>query len=283
MPFAWSNGAEHLRRQGLHLRHAGDDRGAEVLPVVLHREAGPDRPGPRAPWSRASSSGKIGAFMSGPWHVGLLKEQGGAGFDDKFAVAPMPTAEVGHLVHRRQQPRGVQGRQEPRRRVEVHPVAEQARGAGQVVPDRSTDLPAVQSAWQDASLSGDPFLKVFGEQLKDAKSPPTFPTWEQVAAVFDTEVEKLAKSGEDPAAVSQDHAGEGHAASAPEADVTDRPRGDGEPTTAPAGAVAAPGRPAGDVRRAAAAAPGAHRVGVRRAVHRAVRGVHGACRCWRRW
>ena len=42
-----------------------------------------------------------------------------------------------------------------------------------------------------------------GQQLKDAKSPPTFPTWEQVAAVFDTEVEKLAKSGEDPAAVAK--------------------------------------------------------------------------------
>jgi multiple sugar transport system substrate-binding protein len=54
----------------------------------------------------------------------------------------------------------------------------------------ASDLPSVQSAWDDSSLSGDKFLSKFGEQLKDAKSPPAIPTWEQVAAVIDGEVEK---------------------------------------------------------------------------------------------
>ena len=40
----------------------------------------------------------------------------------------------------------------------------------------------------------------FVKALKDAKAPPSFPTWEQVAAVFDTEMEKVAKTGEDPGA-----------------------------------------------------------------------------------
>ena len=57
--------------------------------------------------------------------------------------------------------------------------------------------------WNDPTLSGDQLLSTFGTQLKDAKAPPAYPTWEQVAAVFDTEVEKLAKSGEDPAAVAK--------------------------------------------------------------------------------
>jgi multiple sugar transport system substrate-binding protein len=36
--------------------------------------------------------------------------------------------------------------------------------------------------------------------LKSAKAPPSFPTWEQVAAVLDTEVEKVANGKEAPAA-----------------------------------------------------------------------------------
>ena len=36
----------------------------------------------------------------------------------------------------------------------------------------------------------------FGQQLNDAKSPPTVSTWEQVASVIDGEVEKAAQGGE---------------------------------------------------------------------------------------
>jgi multiple sugar transport system substrate-binding protein len=62
-----------------------------------------------------------------------------------------------------------------------------------------SDLPAVQSAWTDPALAGDKILQVFGEQLKSAKAPPPYPTWEQVSAVLDTEVEKVCIGGEDPA------------------------------------------------------------------------------------
>jgi multiple sugar transport system substrate-binding protein len=61
-----------------------------------------------------------------------------------------------------------------------------------------SDLPAVQSAWNDPALASDPTLKVFGVQLKSAKAPPAYPTWNQVAATFDTEVEKVCVAGEDP-------------------------------------------------------------------------------------
>lgn len=46
-------------------------------------------------------------------------------------------------------------------------------------------LPSVQSAWDDEALSGDEKLAVFGEQLSDAKAPPSIATWEQVAAEID--------------------------------------------------------------------------------------------------
>ena len=48
-------------------------------------------------------------------------------------------------------------------------------------------------------LASDPLLPVFGKQLDDAKAPPAIVNWEQVAARFDTEVEKMTKAGQSPA------------------------------------------------------------------------------------
>ena len=42
-------------------------------------------------------------FFSGPWHMGLVNEAGGKGFDKKWAVAPMPTKADQHELRRRQQ------------------------------------------------------------------------------------------------------------------------------------------------------------------------------------
>jgi multiple sugar transport system substrate-binding protein len=64
----------------------------------------------------------------------------------------------------------------------------------------STDLPSVTKAWDDPTLKSDTKLATFGEQLKSAQAPPSFPSWEQVIAQFDSEVEKVTKTGADPAA-----------------------------------------------------------------------------------
>ena len=56
----------------------------------------------------------------------------------------------------------------------------------------------MQSSWSNAALTGDKTLQTFGEQLKSAKAPPSFPTWEQVSAVLDNETEKVVNGKEDP-------------------------------------------------------------------------------------
>jgi len=66
-----------------------------------------------------------------------------------------------------------------------------------------SDLPSVQAAWDDDTLAGDPRLKVFGDQLGKAKAPPAIPTWEQIAAGVDTELEKVAKGTESAAAAAK--------------------------------------------------------------------------------
>ena len=60
--------------------------------------------------------------------------------------------------------------------------------------------PSVESAWESGELADDPKLALFGEQLQDAQSPPAVPTWEQVAAVIDAQIEAVVVGGADPAA-----------------------------------------------------------------------------------
>ena len=59
--------------------------------------------------------------------------------------------------------------------------------------DEVGDLPAVQSAWDSGELADDPQLQVFGAQLEKASSPPAVPTWEEVASVIDSDIEKVTK------------------------------------------------------------------------------------------
>jgi multiple sugar transport system substrate-binding protein len=142
--------------------------------------------------------GQIGAFVSGPWHIGILKDAGGAGFEQKFDVALMPREQAGTSFvggsdlsvfkdskNRDSAWKFVQYLSKPEVQVKWYQTV--------------ADLPAVQAGWTDPSLSGDPFLSKFGEQLKDAKSPPAVPTWEQVAAVIDGEVEKATVGDTPPA------------------------------------------------------------------------------------
>ena len=66
---------------------------------------------------------------------------------------------------------------------------------------QSTDLPVRRSRrGRTRRCSADKKLAKFGKQLETAKAPPSFPTWEQVVAAFDTEMEKVTKPGADPAA-----------------------------------------------------------------------------------
>lgn len=203
MPFAWSNGANLADGSTFTL-----DSPQMTEALAYYQSFFKEKLSPPTDLSLQGAleqnfiNGSLAAFISGPWHVGLLTEQGGAGFKDKFAVAPMP---------RKQSATSFVGGSN----LAVFKDAKNRDGAWKFVSWLSrpevqikwykavSDLPAVQAAWSDQSLSGDPFLSTFGEQLKDAKSPPAIPTWEQVAAVIDGEVEKVAKSNEDPAAAAK--------------------------------------------------------------------------------
>jgi multiple sugar transport system substrate-binding protein len=70
-------------------------------------------------------------------------------------------------------------------------------------------LPAVQEAWESGELAEDEHLSLFGEQLEDAQAPPSIPTWEEVAAAIDDQIERAAVGGvppEEAAATMQSNA-----------------------------------------------------------------------------
>jgi len=147
---------------------------------------------------QAFINGEVGAFYSGPFHVSLLLDQGGEEFADKFAVTMVPGADSrtsftggGNLAvfedtdNRDAAWKLVRWLSQPETQISWYEI--------------STDLPSVQEAWDDPTFSEDPYLSVFGEQLQDSKAPPAIPTWAQVSAVIDQELEKTTRGETTPA------------------------------------------------------------------------------------
>jgi multiple sugar transport system substrate-binding protein len=198
MPFVWQNGGGITDDSG---QNFVLDQQANIDAYKYYQSYFTDKLSPTALDPGALESGfikgSIGAFVSGPWHIGILKDQGGDAFMNKVGIAPMPKEKAGTsfvgggdlVVFKNTQNRTaawkfVQYLSQPDVQVKWYETV--------------SDLPSVQSAWDDQSLSGDPFLKIFGEQLKDAKSPPPIPNWEQIATAIDTEAEKFCKGTETP-------------------------------------------------------------------------------------
>ncbi|TQM57184.1 sugar ABC transporter substrate-binding protein [Humibacillus xanthopallidus] len=202
MPFAWSNGADLTKDGG----KAYNFDSPQVLEATKYYQSFftdgiSDKAAPATPTTEPDfASGKVPMFISGPWMMSAVEKVGGAGFKDKYNVAPIPAGSAGSssfvggsnlAVFKNTQNRDtawkfVQWLADPKVQAKWYSL--------------STDLPSVKSAWQDPALAADKKLAVFGKQLETAKAPPSFSTWEQVVNQFDTELEKVTKTGSDPAA-----------------------------------------------------------------------------------
>jgi multiple sugar transport system substrate-binding protein len=198
LPFAWSNGASIADGSRYTFDTPQTVQALKYYQSFFTSKTAPNNLAQGA-LEPAFVKGEIGAFMSGPWHVGILNDAGGKDFAAKYAVVGMPTGKSSTSF--------IGGSN-----IAVFKDAKNRDGAWKFLSWLSqpevqvkwyqtvSDLPAVQKAWDDPTLANDKILQVFGTQLKSAKAPPAFPTWDQVAAVFDTEVEKVCVGGEDPAA-----------------------------------------------------------------------------------
>ena len=140
-------------------------------------------------------------FFSGPWHLGLIKEAGGAGFEDKWAIAPMPkkasaTSFVGGS-------NVVVFKQSKNKDAAWAFVKFLSDPATQTLWYKTvTDLPAVQSAWQDPAVAADANVKMFGDQLKDTKAQPASATWSELSSALNDILEKMTTGGIEPQAAA---------------------------------------------------------------------------------
>ncbi|MBA2769462.1 MAG: sugar ABC transporter substrate-binding protein [Sporichthyaceae bacterium] len=189
MPFAWQKGAELVEGDTFTFNTPPMQEALEYYASFFEEKISPTDLATGA-LETGFINGEIGAFVSGPWHMGILRDQGGAEFEDKWAVAPMPTEEAGTsftggsdwVVFKDSKNRDTAWKF-------VDFLSQDAQQ--QKLYELVGSLPAVQSTWESGELSTDPLLKSFGEQLQDAKSAPAVATWEQVAAPLDDAIEQV--------------------------------------------------------------------------------------------
>jgi multiple sugar transport system substrate-binding protein len=198
MPFVWQNGGEAATEEGFSFDSPEVVEALEFYQSFFKEGL----TSPSVPEGFAVEQGFIAGthpmFFSGPWHMSIIEEQGGAEMQGKWAVAPMPKKETGTSF--------VGGSD-----LVVFKDSENKDAAWKFVryllepPVQQkwfttvSALPSVESAWEGGELSTDENLALFGEQLKDAKSPPPIPKWEQIAVeAVNTEMEKVMSGDASP-------------------------------------------------------------------------------------
>ena len=188
MPFFWQAGGEIMGEDGTFTLD-GEPCVEALTYYDSYFEEGLTPPAAEdVPVEGRFANGEIAAFISGPWMMSIVED---AGTDPAtYAVAHQPTEEAGTsfvggsnmavLADADNKEAGwafLEYLSRPEVQVAWY--------------EEVSALPAVQSAWDDEALSGDEKLAAFGEQLADAKAPPSIATWEQIAAEIDGIIEQV--------------------------------------------------------------------------------------------
>jgi multiple sugar transport system substrate-binding protein len=194
LPFAWSNGASVTNDDGSEYTIDSPEmtEALEYYKTFFDEGLAPTRVLDPGELESGFAKGSYGAFVSGPWHTGLVEDAGVS--QDEYALAPLPGKDAapgtsfvggGDLAvmadsdNKESAWKLVKWLTEPETQQDFY--------------DAVGDLPAVKESWETGELADDPQLQVFGEQLENTLAPPAVPTWEQVASVVDSDVEKAVK------------------------------------------------------------------------------------------
>lgn len=196
MPFAWSNGAQLNNGDQWTFDTPQMAEAVKYYQSFFTEGISNKSPAQGETAEPSFVDGSQPMFISGPWMMSAVETVGGKGFADKYSVMPMPVKQTSAsfvggsnlAVFKNTQNRDsawklVQWLTQPEVQVKWYQM--------------STDLPSVTSAWQDPALQSDTKLATFGKQLETAVAPPSFPTWEQVAAKFDAQLEQVTKTDAD--------------------------------------------------------------------------------------
>jgi len=191
LPFLWSNGGDVVDDQGAY--QLNSPQAVEALTFYksfFEEKLSPTSVPEGFDITPAFVAGTHPMFFSGPWHLGLIKDAGGADIEGKWAIAPMPkkvsaTSFLGgsNLVVFKESDNKdaawafVQYLSDPKTQVDWY--------------NEVTVLPSVQAAWDDPALKDDPNVAMCGTQLKDTKAQPATQTWTELASALNSTLEKL--------------------------------------------------------------------------------------------
>jgi len=199
LPFAWQAGSKVATSDGkFHLDDAGMRKALAFDKSFFDAGLTPKRVPQGFDVTQGFVSGADPMFFSGPWHLALIRDQGGAKLRGKWNVALMPKEKTrtsflggGDLVVFKDS-----GSKDAAWKFVnwLSKPSVQAKWYQSV-----GDLPSVKSAWNSGKLATDPHLKVFRKQLDDASPPPVLSKWEEVASAINDEMEKVLTGGESPA------------------------------------------------------------------------------------
>ncbi|MDQ3127766.1 MAG: sugar ABC transporter substrate-binding protein [Chloroflexota bacterium] len=201
-PFLWSNGGNVVDDAGKPVLNSPEAVEALTFYNSFFTEGLTPKSVPEGfDITPAFVKGDYPMFFSGPWHLSLIKEAGGADFASKWAIAPMPkkasaTSFLGGsnvVVYKNSKNKDaawafVKFLSDPKTQALWYTTV--------------TDLPAVQAAWEDPTVAGDPNVKMFGEQLKDTKAQPVSASWSEVSSAINDTLEKMTTGGLDPQAAA---------------------------------------------------------------------------------
>ncbi len=194
LPFAWSAGVDITNEDGTEYTLDSPEmiEALEFYKTFFDEGISPTRLLDAGELESGFADGTYGSFISGPWHTGLVEEQGVG--QDAYAVAPLPGRDGApgtSFVGGGDLAVFADSDNKESAWKFVRWLADPATQQG--FYDEMGDLPAVPAAWQTGELAEDAQLQVFGKQLENTVAPPAVPTWEEVATVVDGEVEKATR------------------------------------------------------------------------------------------
>ncbi|HET9347363.1 MAG TPA: sugar ABC transporter substrate-binding protein [Candidatus Limnocylindrales bacterium] len=211
LPFVWSNGGDVMADDGTFTLDSPEAVEALTFYDSFFEEGLAPKSVPEGfDITPAFVSGSHPMFFSGPWHIGLIEDAGGADIEGKWAIAPMPGKDSAPGTSFVGGSNFVVFKDAPNKAAAWAWIDFVSRPETQVMwYEEATVLPAAQAAWDDPALAGDENVALFGEQLGSTAAPPAIPTWAEIATSVNEQLERVTAgdaSPEDGAAAMQESA-----------------------------------------------------------------------------
>jgi multiple sugar transport system substrate-binding protein len=193
VPFLWSNGGDIMAEDGTFTLDTPEAVEALQFYDSFFEEGLTPKSVPEGfDITPAFVSGSHPMFFSGPWHLGLIADAGGADIEGKWAIAPMPGKDAAPGTSFVGGSNFVVFKDAPNKDAAWAWIDFVSRPETQIQwYNEATVLPAVQAAWDDPALADDENLAMFGEQLQSTKAPPAIPTWAEIATSWNEQLERV--------------------------------------------------------------------------------------------